>query len=250
MVVDHATGRKHPGVVDILRIPDLHGVKFSEGVFDIGAATTFNDLLNHTEIQARIPILSEAAGTVGAWQIQNRSTIGGNIANASPAGDSLPVLLALNADLVLAGPGGERTISYDQMHSGYRKTALAPGELIVRVRIPEPTSDTRQYFNKVGTREAQAISKLVMAFTAKVHDGNLHNVRVGAGSIAATPIRLTESEKFLEGKVANSETADAVARVAEGEVHPIDDVRSSAEYRSYVVGTVLRRFILNCAGNS
>jgi CO/xanthine dehydrogenase FAD-binding subunit len=194
--------------------------------------------------------LAEAAATVGAWQIQSRATLGGNIANASPAGDSLPALLALEAVLVVAGAGGMRRVPYAEMHTGYRQTALNPGEIIVRVQIPAPIVHTEQFFEKVGTREAQAISKLVLAFVAQVVDGQMTGVRVAAGSIAATPVRLSASEEFLEGKFAGMACADEVARVARGEVTPIDDVRSTSEYRLFVLGTVLRRMVLKCARKS
>ena len=250
MVVDQAERRTHPAVVDLLWIPELHGVSLKDGWLDVGAATTFSELRHDDAILEHFPILAQAAATIGGWQIQNRATIGGNIANASPAGDSLPVLLALDAELVLAGADGQRKVRYSEMHRGYRKTKLRPGELIVRVRLPLPRPTIVQRFTKVGTREAQAISKVVAAFSVDLEGGKLYDARIAAGSVAPTPIRIKEAEKACEGKEPNLETADLVADVIEAQVHPVDDVRSTADYRRFVLGRVVRRMILDIGGAS
>ena len=250
MVVDQAERQTHPAVVDLLRIPELRGVSLKDGWLDVGAATTFSELRHDDAILEHFPILAQAAATIGGWQIQNRATIGGNIANASPAGDSLPVLLALDAELVLAGADGQRKVRYSEMHRGYRKTKLRPGELIVRVRLPLPRPTIVQRFTKVGTREAQAISKVVAAFSVDLEGGKLYDARIAAGSVAPTPIRIKEAEKACEGKEPNLETADLVADVIEAQVHPVDDVRSTADYRRFVLGRVVRRMILDIGGAS
>ena len=244
MVVDHATGRSHKTVVDVLSLPELRGIEVQGGYVDIGAATTFTELRESAAIVEHCPILAEVAATIGAWQIQNRATIGGNIANASPAGDSLPVLLALNAECVLAGPSGERSVSYDQMHLGYRQTALQPGELIKRVRIPLVSSESVQLFKKVGTREAQSISKVVVAMVVQLRDGRMNDVRIGAGSLAAIPVRLPEAEAACEGSAPSASVASEAGRRAGSEVTPIDDVRSTATYRRFALERVVRRMVL------
>ncbi len=244
MAADHATGRVHVEVLDLSRLPELRGIEHKDGWLDIGAATTFSELREDARVVEHFPILAEVAGTIGGWQIQNRATLGGNIANASPAGDSLPVLLALDAELTLAGADGQRKVRYSEMHRGYRKTKLRPGELIVRVRLPIPRPHMVQRFKKVGTREAQAISKVVVAFSADIEDGRMFNARIAAGSVAATPIRLSKSEKACEGKMGDAALADEVAAIAQTEVTPIDDVRSTGAYRSYVLGRIVRRMIL------
>jgi CO/xanthine dehydrogenase FAD-binding subunit len=245
MVVDHATGRSHKTVVDVLRIPELRGIEVQGGCVDMGAATTFTEIRESAQVAEHCPILAEVAATIGAWQIQNRATIGGNIANASPAGDSLPVLLALNAECVLVGPSGERVVGYDHMHLGYRQTALQQGELIKRVRIPIPDSDTVQLFKKVGTREAQSISKVVVAMVARLRGGQMQDVRIGAGSLAAIPIRLPEAEGVCEGASPSASVASEAGRRAGAEVNPIDDVRSTATYRRFALERVVRRMVLN-----
>jgi CO/xanthine dehydrogenase FAD-binding subunit len=231
-------------VLDLLGIPELRGIREVDGGIEIGAATTFTEISQSAAVRAAFPALAEAAGQVGGWQIQNRATLGGNMANASPAGDSLPVLLALDAVVVAAGSGGAREIPYGELHTGYRKTALHPGEIVVRVRIPTPPEGTVQAFRKVGTREAQAISKVAVALRGRVEDGRIAELRLAAGSVAATPIRLRAAEEAVRGMAAGPEAADLAGRTAAGEVEPIDDVRSTAEYRRFALGRVVRRMIL------
>jgi CO/xanthine dehydrogenase FAD-binding subunit len=229
------------GVLDLHRIPELGGIRSTHAGLDIGAAVTFTEIRRSPEVNRICPILAQAAALVGGWQIQNRATLGGNVANASPAGDSLPVLLALAARLTLVGPNGSREVPYEQFHVGYRTTALRPGELIVRVVVPEQPVGTIQRFRKVGTREAQAISKVVVAMAARVEGGTIVAMRLGAGSVAPTPIRLRKTEDAAIGRPATSDTAARVARTAAGEVRPIDDVRSTAAYRTFALERVVRR---------
>ena len=250
LVVDVATGRRHAAVVDVHRLPELRGIRHDAGLIDVGAGTTFSELRADANVCRLLPILAEAAATVGGWQIQNRATIGGNIANASPAGDSLPVLLALSAELVLAGPAGERVVAYENMHLGYRKTDLRAGELIVRVRIPVPDPRTVQSYKKVGTRAAQAISKVVVAFAARNEGGRLSAVRLAAGSVAPVPVRLFDAERACEGARPDVATADLAAAAAQGAVQPLTDVRSTASYRRWVLGRVVRRMVLDVRGES
>jgi carbon-monoxide dehydrogenase small subunit/xanthine dehydrogenase small subunit len=245
MVVDTATRRVHETVVDLFGVPDLAGIRRVNGGLDIGAACTFREIGRDPEVRVIAPSLADAARTIGAWQIQNRATIGGNLANASPAGDSLPVLLALDAGIVLSGPDGERIVPSERFHTGYRETALAEGELIVRVKIPEAAGAKSQRFWKVGTREAQAISKVVVAFAAARRDGGLVNVRLAAGSVAPTPVRLRATERVCEGQVPSAGLASRAADTARNEITPIDDVRSTATYRRHVLGEIVRRMVLD-----
>lgn len=235
------------GVIDLLRIPEIRGIRQDKSGWIIGATTTFRELAASRKIQRAFPALAAAAAEIGGWQIQNRATLGGNIANASPAGDSLPVLLALDATVVTAGPNGQREIPYHEFHVGYRKTALQPNEIIAWVRVPAASSGTIQYFRKVGTREAQAISKVVVAMSAHKDQGCLEEVRFGAGSVAAVPVRLEAAERTCGGRQPNVAVADETAEAAMAEVTPIDDVRSTAAYRKFVLGRVVRRMILDAA---
>lgn len=229
-------------VLDLWQLDDLRGIERRGDALMLGALTTYTDLRASRLVAQELPALVEAAATIGAAQIQNRGTIGGNIANASPAGDTLPLLLATDAEIVLGGPRGERTVAAADFFPAYRRTARAEDELVLRVRIPLP--DGRQVrFRKVGTRRAQAISKVVMALAWCSSDDGWHDVRVALGSVAATPIRASATEAALEGHVPSIELADEAAAALTAEIHPIDDVRSTADYRRAVAGRVLHRFI-------
>lgn len=233
-----------PGVLDLLRLPELRGIREADGAVEIGAATSFSEIRDSALLARHAPALVAAASEVGGRQIQNRATIGGNAVNASPAGDSLPVLLALAAEVVVAGAAGERTIAYHAFHLGYRRVALEPGELVVRFRIPIPPEGARQGFRKVGTRRAQAISKVVVAASVELDGDAVRALRLGAGSVAETPVRLRAAEAIAAGRPADLATAEAVARAAASEVEPIDDVRSTAAYRRFALERVVRRLLL------
>lgn len=234
-------------VIDLLGVPELRGIHEMKGGLEIGATTPFTEIRRSPAVRTAFPALAEAASLVGGWQIQNRATLGGNIANASPAGDSLPVLLALDAIVVAAGASGVREIPYAGFHTGYRKTALQPGEIVARVRIPFLPDGSVQAFRKVGTREAQAISKVVVALAGRIADGRIAELRLAAGSVAATPIRLHAAEEAALGLPPGPETADRAGREAAREVTPIDDVRSTADYRRFALERVVRRMVLGMA---
>jgi CO/xanthine dehydrogenase FAD-binding subunit len=208
--------------------------------------TTYTDIRRSAACREHVPALAEAAATIGAAQIQNRGTLGGNIANASPAGDTLPVLLAADAVFVLGSERGERDVPAAEFWTGYRQTALAHDELVVRIRIPL-VAGREMRFRKVGTRRAQAISKVVIAVAWR-GDGTWRDVRVALGSVAATPIRGTATERALEGRAPTPETADRAAEALAGELAPIDDVRSTAEYRRLVAARVLHRIVREVGG--
>jgi CO/xanthine dehydrogenase FAD-binding subunit len=228
-------------VIDLWRVEELRGIHVRDGALEIGALTTYTQIRRSDDCAVHAPSLVAAAATIGAAQIQNRATIGGNVMNASPAGDTLPVLLALDAALVVGGAGGERTIPANQFWPAYRKTALRDGELLLRVRIPV-VEGRHQAFRKVGTRRAQAISKVVIAASWR-RDPAWRDVRIAFGSVAATPVRAAAAEQALEGAPATSETIDRAVAALLAELHPIDDVRSTAAYRLEVAGRILRRML-------
>ncbi|HXU34534.1 MAG TPA: FAD binding domain-containing protein, partial [Thermoanaerobaculia bacterium] len=206
--------------------------------------TTFSEIRRSPALRSTFPALADAAGWIGGLQIQNRATLGGNLANASPAGDSLPVLLVLDAAVVIAGADGRREIPYSAFHTGYRKTALQPGEILAAVRLPFPAPGTIQAFRKVGTREAQAISKVVVAMAGRVEDGRIADLRLAAGSVAATPIRLRSAEEAVRRMPPGPEAAERAGRAAADAVEPIDDVRSTADYRRFALERVVRRLVM------
>jgi len=216
--------------LDIWGVNELRTITMRGDTLVIGALATFTSLIHSPLVQARLPMLVEAARLVGGIQIQNRGTLGGNIANASPAGDSLPVLAAVDAVLVLRSAAAERRVPFTEFFTGYRKSVLRPDELIVAVEVPPV--EGAQYFRKVGTRAALAISKIVIAGVRGAVP------RIAFGSVAPTVVRVRETEQAL---VAGTHIEDAV-RILEKEIAPIDDLRSSAAYRRQVAGNLLRRF--------
>jgi carbon-monoxide dehydrogenase medium subunit len=234
-------------VLDLWRLNELRGISADDGSLTLGALTTYTDIRRSEAVARHLPALAEAAATIGAAQIQNRGTLGGNIVNASPAGDTLPVLLATDAQIVLGSQAGERTVAAADFWPAYRQTARREDELVLRVRVPLPAG--RQVsFRKVGTRRAQAISKVVMAVSWRPDGGVWRDVRVALGSVAATPIRATETERVLEGAAPRSETADHAASTLANEIKPIDDVRSTADYRRIVAARVLHRLLREATG--
>jgi CO/xanthine dehydrogenase FAD-binding subunit len=233
-------------VVDLWAIDALRGIAIDGDALSLGALTTYTDIRRSAACREHVPALAEASATIGAAQIQNRGTLGGNIANASPAGDTLPVLLAADAVFVLGSERGERDVPAAEFWTGYRQTALAHDELVVRIRIPL-VAGREMRFRKVGTRRAQAISKVVIAVAWR-GDGTWRDVRVALGSVAATPIRGTATERALAGRAPTPETADRAAEALAGELAPIDDVRSTAEYRRLVAARVLHRIVREVGG--
>ncbi|HVL53877.1 MAG TPA: xanthine dehydrogenase family protein subunit M [Vitreimonas sp.] len=236
-------------VIDLWRVEALRGISLEERAVVLGALTTFTDIRRSAICREHVPALVEAAATIGAVQIQNRATIGGNIANASPAGDSLPVLLASDAEIVVGGARGERSIPAADFWVAYRRIALEPDELVLRVRIPL-TAGREIRFRKVGTRRAQAISKVVLAVAWREHGraGGWSDVRLALGSVAPTPIRAAATEAVLEGSRPTPATADRAAETLASELRPIDDVRSTADYRRTVAARVLHRLIREAGG--
>jgi CO/xanthine dehydrogenase FAD-binding subunit len=235
-------------MLDLSRIDDLQGISLEASALVLGARTTYTEIRRSALCREHLPALVEAAATIGAAQIQNRGTLGGNIANASPAGDTLPILLAADAVILVGGQRGEREIPAAEFFVEYRKTALAPDELILQVRLPLPRGRELR-FRKVGTRRAQAISKVVMALAWRDLGGpGWSDVRVALGSVAATPIRARATEAVLDGARPTPQVADLAAETLAGELEPIDDVRSTADYRRAVSARILHRLLRDAGG--
>jgi CO/xanthine dehydrogenase FAD-binding subunit len=230
-------------VLDIWGLDELRGINLDGDELVIGALTTYTELRQSALVGELLPALAEASATIGAAQIQNRGTVGGNLVNASPAGDTLPIWLATDAVVVLGSAAGERSVAAQDFFTAYRETARRDDELVLRVRVPLlPRRHVR--FRKVGTRRAQAISKVVMAVSWLTgEDGAWIDTRVALGSVAAVPVRARATEAALDGQQPVRGMADAAVSALEAEIQPIDDVRSSADYRRLVAGRVLRRLV-------
>jgi xanthine dehydrogenase small subunit len=216
--------------LDIWALDELRTISTHGDMLVIGALTSYSSLIQSHIVAERLPMLVEASRLVGGVQIQNRGTLGGNIANGSPAADGVPVLVASDASVVLRSISGERRVPITQFYTGYRATVMRSDELITAIEIPPV--EGKQWFRKVGTRAAQAISKIVMAAVRGPAP------KIALGSVAPTVIRAPETERAL----ASGLGIDKAAEILAGEIVPIDDVRSTAEYRRRVTVNLLRRF--------
>ena len=216
--------------VDVWPLDELRGISGDRSTTRIGSLATFSDLIQSALVRRRLPMLVAAAREVGGRQIQNRGTLGGNIANGSPAGDSLPVLAASDAVLVLLSASGERRVPFTQFYTGYRTSVRRPDELIAAIEIPNVAGS--QYWRKVGTRRAQAISKVMCAAVAGPA------VKIALGSVAPTVIRVPKTEAILS----NGGTLEAAQSALAAEIAPIDDLRSTAAYRRAVGANLLAEF--------
>lgn len=238
MVMFEAGVLKDEKYVSLQGLKELSGIKVTKGFVDIGALVTYADIQRHPVLLSEFPMLVHAAGQTGAVAIQNRGTLGGNIANASPAADSPPALLVYGASLDLVSAKRERTLDYAEFHTGYKKTLLEKGEIIRRIRLPRGRARWRQYYRKVGTRNAQAISKVVFAGAADTGGNTLNDIRIALGSVAPTVLRCFETEKFMK----EGEWALARERFQD-ELHPIDDIRSTARFRRQVALNLFDEFL-------
>ncbi|HTM19663.1 MAG TPA: xanthine dehydrogenase family protein subunit M [Kofleriaceae bacterium] len=248
LLVSSALKPHPPGVIDLFGLEPLSRIdEQPDGALRIGAAVPYARILASAACRRELPCLVAAAREIGALQIQARGTLGGNIGTSSPVGDSLPALLALDAEIDLASPRGRRTVAYAGFCTGYRRTVLAADELICAVRFPPRPAGLRQHWRKVGTRRAQSISKVMLAAAAVVDGGAITHVRVALGAVADRPIRAAAVEAALAGGRPGPDLADAARTALAGEIKPIDDVRSAADYRLHVAQNLVARFVTSLA---
>ena len=229
--------------LDIWRVDELRGITDEGETLRIGALTTYTQLINAELIQKHVPALVAASRTIGAIQIQNRGTIGGNIVNASPAGDSLPVLAAYDAEVEIGSARGTRRVAFNEFYSGYRRTILQPDELVVAVCFPKLKDGEGDFFWKVGTRRAQAISKTVLAAKAMMSGNAIESISIGVGSVAPTVIRARKTEGLLTSAALTSDLVERAREMIAREIAPITDLRSTEDYRRVVTGNVLHKFL-------
>lgn len=248
LMVQLRDGRKHAAtLVDLDRL-DLAGVRETDGGIEIGAATPMDRIAEDTRIRSAHPALAQSAAQVGAWPIQCRATLGGNLANASPAADTAPALLVAGASLTLVSSAGTRKVSIDEFFLAPGRSALVPGELILSILLPpsshQPGLRAFERFVKVGPRREQIISMVSLAGRALVTgDGTISDVRLALGSVAPTPVRARRTERLLTGRCPDAELRREAARVLQDDIVPIDDVRSPAGYRRIAGAVLLTRFL-------
>lgn len=248
LMVAFSAGRLNaPKLISLWGIPDLAFIETRDRYLTIGAAITFLNLRRDKTVAAEFPLLAKAASWIGSVANQTRATLAGNLVNGSPAADSSPALLAYDAEIEMTSVRGSRRIPYSEFHTGYKRNALAPDELLYAIHIPRRFARHKQYLRKVGTRRAMAIAKVALAATALVDNGTIHEIRLGAASLAPFPIRLLKTELALQGQPVTRETTLAARRALLAEVQPIDDIRSTAEYRRRVAANLLEEFLLEIA---
>jgi putative cofactor-binding repeat protein len=230
-------------LINIWNIPELRQIEVFPDRIRIGAACTYTALRRHELISREFPLLATAASWTGAIANQNRGTLGGNIANASPAADSLPALLVHDAELTLISVRGERHVAYQTFHTGYKQTVLAADELIRDISLLRRFSTYFSYTRKVGARSAQAISKVCLAALGRLANGTIQDVRLALGSVAPVPLRLKETEQVLTGMNIQRSLIDVARKSVAKEIRPIDDIRSTARYRTAVSGNLVAEFL-------
>jgi CO/xanthine dehydrogenase FAD-binding subunit len=248
MVLLEAGRLEHRKFFSIRHLSELRGVTDADGGVRVGALTTYTDVRRSEPLTRHFPLLGRAARETGGIAIQNRGTVGGNIANASPAADTPPALLAYGAEVELISASGARRVPYAEFHTGYKRTVMRADELVAAVYLPRPVEGARHHYRKVGTRRAQAISKVCFAALAEVEGDTVGEVRIALGSVAPVVMRCPRTEELLKGRRLGGELSRAAAEELAREITPIDDVRSTARYRTRVAGNLLAEFLSDLSG--
>ncbi len=247
MVLLEAGKLPHKNYVNIWNLPELRGIEVTDSQVTLGSLTTYTEIQDHEILRAEFPMLCQAASETGGLAIQNRGTIGGNIVNASPAADSPPALLAYDAELELVSVKGSRTIPYHSFNTGYKQMDIRPAELLRKVRLRRESKGLTHYYRKVGTRKAQAISKVCFAGVARLSGAQIADVRIALASVAPIPIRCFQTENALRDQTIGAAAIVAAKSALAAEIAPIDDLRSTRGYRLRVSLNLLEDFIQQLA---
>ena len=248
MVLLEAGKLPHKKFLNIRNLGELRGIVVAAEHVTLGALTTYAEVQRHEVLAREFPLLCRAAAETGSVATQNRGTLGGNIANASPAADSPPALIVYNAEIEIVSAGGVRWVPYGSFHTGYKRMNLLAGELIRAIRLPRSAAGWKQYFRKVGTRRAQAISKICFAGAARVEAGRIADVRIALGSVAPTVLHAVRAEELLRGQRLGSVDWRGAQDALSVGIAPIDDMRSTARYRRLVARNLLAEFVETLAG--
>lgn len=243
MVLFEAGLLAHRKYINIWNLTELKGIETTDEHVTLGGLTTYTEVQRSAILREEFPMLCDAARETGGIAIQNRGTLAGNIANASPAGDSPPALLVYDAQLELVSSTGTRWVSYADFHTGYKETIMRADELISRMRLPRMKEGWRHYYRKVGTRKAQAISKVCFAGAVRMDGLRVGEIRIALGSVAPIVVRCRATEKCLTGQHLEPDVINAARKALIKEIIPIDDIRSTADYRLRVAGNLLEEFL-------
>jgi CO/xanthine dehydrogenase FAD-binding subunit len=247
MVLLEAGKLSHTQFFSVAGLEDLRGIEVHAEYITLGALTTYTEIRKHDALQQDFPLLCAAAKETGSVATQNRGTIGGNIMNASPAADTPPALLVYDAEIELISQRGVRWLSYQGFHTGYKTTGIAHDELLRAVRLPRRAKQWRQYYRKVGTRKAQAISKVCFAGAALIKNGAIEDMRIALGSVAPIVQRAMKTEDALRGKSISPQIISEAKEILIREIAPIDDIRSTMRYRLRVAQNLLGEFLTQLA---
>ncbi|HAF15420.1 MAG TPA: carbon monoxide dehydrogenase [Blastocatellia bacterium] len=239
----------HKNYLNIWNLAELRGIEVSAEHITLGALTTYTEVQANPILRKEFPMLCQAASETGGLAIQNRGTLGGNIANASPAADSPPALLAYDAEVELTSLNASRWMPYHGFHTGYKQMIMRADELLTRIRLRRTEARMIHYYRKVGTRKAQAISKVCFAATARIEDGIVGDLRIALGSVAPVPLRCIKTEAALRGKRVERSVIDKAKADFAGEIVPIDDIRSTRNYRIRVSLNLLEDFLRQLSSN-
>jgi CO/xanthine dehydrogenase FAD-binding subunit len=243
MVLLEAGKLSHHKYLNIWNLKELRGIEVTQDQVTLGALTTYTEVQSNAILREEFPMLCQAASETGGLAIQNRGTLGGNIVNASPAADSPPALLAYDAELELISASGSRRMPYHGFHTGYKQMTIRPDELLARICLKRTGKPLRQYYRKVGTRMAQAISKVCFAGVAEINDDRIAEVRIVLGSVAPVPLRCVRTEAVLRGSKIDRALIDSAVAELGREITPIDDIRSTESYRLQVSLNLLKSFL-------
>jgi CO/xanthine dehydrogenase FAD-binding subunit len=243
MVLFEAGRLEHRRFFSIRQLGELRGIEVTPESVTLGALTTYTEIQREETLVREFPMLCRAASETGGPAIQNRGTLGGNICNASPAADSPPALLAYDAEIELVSAAGARWIAYKDFHTAYKQTVMRTDELLSRIRLPRRPADWRHYYRKVGTRRAQAISKVCLAGAARIEGGLVGEVRIALGSVAPVVLRCLRTEQVLTGRRLDEAAVGEALEELSNEIAPINDIRSTADYRLRVSLNLLADFL-------
>ncbi|MFP4393930.1 MAG: FAD binding domain-containing protein [Anaerolineales bacterium] len=240
-------------VVDIKGLPGLRDIKSEclepccgcgpRGCLYVGAAARMNEIVRSDLVKSHWDILAQGAASMGNEQVRNRATIGGNLCTSSPAADTAPALLTLEADVLIAGPRGERCVPVGNFFIGPKRNVLSPGEFVVALVIPQPPDGAVGVYEKLSRRKAGDLSIVGVAALAMPHNG-AYRWRIALGAVAPTPVRAPDAEKILNASF-DADAIETAARSASDVCSPIEDVRSGAEYRRAMIVNITRRAIQN-----
>jgi CO/xanthine dehydrogenase FAD-binding subunit len=244
LMVAHAAGRLNaPRLVNLWGLSELCFIEVCDDAVSIGGGITFGQLRRASAIADEFPLLARASAWIGSIANQNRATLAGNIVNGSPAADAPPALLVYDAEIELISASGSRRLPYSEFHLGYKRSVMRPDELVLAVHLPRRFAHHAGYLRKVGTRKAMAITKVALAGTAIIDQGRVSEIRLAAASVADRPVRMTATEAVLQGNAVTRESRDAARTALLNEVRPIDDIRSTAQYRAQVAANLLNEFL-------